>query len=63
MTIALTPEKALKVCMACKKLLAKLECSILKPSQVIDLLVASLPAVQYGLVHCRHLEIDKNIAL
>jgi len=63
MTIALTPEKALKVSMACKKLLAKSECSIVEVSQVIGLLVASLPAVQYGQLHYRHLEIDKNIAL
>ena len=63
MTIALTPEKALKVSMACKKLLAKSECSIVEVSKVIGLLVASLPAVQYGQLHYRHLEIDKNIAL
>ena len=63
MTIVLTPEKALKVCMACKKLLAQSECSMLEVSQVIGLLVTSLPAVQYGQLHYRHLEIDKNIAL
>ena len=63
MTITLTSEKALKVNMACKKLLAKSECSIVEVSQVIGLLVASLPAVQYGQLHYRHLEIDKNIAL
>ena len=63
MTITLTSEKALKVSMACKKLLAKSECSIVEVSQVIGLLVASLPAVQYGQLHYRHLEIDKNIAL
>lgn len=63
MTITLTPEKALKVSMACKKLLAKSECSIVEVSQEIGLLVAGLPAVQYGQLHCRHLEIDKNIAL
>ena len=63
MTISLTPEKALKICTACKKLSAKSECSILEVSQVIGLLVASLPAVQYGQLHYRRLEIDKNIAL
>ena len=63
MTITLTLEKALKVYMACKTLLAKSEHSILELSQVIGLLVASLPAVQYGQLHYRHLEIDKNIAL
>ena len=63
MTISLTPEKATKVCTACKKLSAKTECSILELSQIIGLLVSSLPAVQYGLLHYRHLEIDKNIAL
>ena len=65
MTIALTPEKALKDCMACKKLLAKSEYSILEVSQVTSLLVASLSAVQYGQlhVHYRHLEICKTIAL
>ena len=30
---------------------------------MIGLLVASLPAVQYGQLHYRRLEIDKNIAL
>ena len=49
--------------MACKKLSAKGEHSILELSQVIGLLVASLPAVQYGQLHSRHLEIDNNIAL
>ena len=63
MTITLFPVKALKVYMACKKLLAKSEHSILEQSQVIGLLVASLPAVQYGQLHYRHLEIDKNIVL
>ena len=63
MTISLTPEKALKICTACKKLSAKSECSILEVPQVIGLLVASLPAVQYGKLHYRRLEIDKNIAL
>ena len=63
MTITLTPEKALKVYMVCKKMLAKSEHSILEMSQVIGLLVASLPAAQYGQLHYRHLEIDKNIAL
>ena len=63
MTISLTPEKALKIYTACKKLSAKSECSILEVSQVIGLLVASLPAVQYGQLHYRRLEIDKNIAL
>lgn len=63
MTISLTPEKVLKVCMACKELLAKSECSILEVSQVIGLLVASLPGVQHGQLHYRHLEIDKNITL
>ena len=63
MTVSLTPEKALKVCMACKRLLAKSDCSILDVSQTIGLLVASLPAVQYGHLHYRHLEIDKNFSL
>ena len=63
MTITLTSDKALKVYMACKKLSAKAEHSILELSQVIGLLVASLPAVQYGQLHYRHLEIEKNIAL
>ena len=63
MTISLTPEKALRICTACKKLSAKSECSILEVSQVIGLLVASLPAVQYGKLHYRRLEIGKNIAL
>ena len=63
MTITLTPEKAPKVYMACKKKLAKSGRSILELSQVIGLLVASVPAVQYGQLHLRHLEVDKNMAL
>ena len=62
MRITLTPEKTLKVYMACIKLSAMAEHSILELSQVIGLLVASLPAVQYGQLHYRHLEIDKTIA-
>jgi len=49
--------------MGCKKLSAKADHSILELSQVIGLLVASSPAVQYGHLHYRHLEIDKDIAL
>ena len=63
MTISLTPEKALRICTAFKKLSAKSECSILEVSQVIGLFVDSLPAVQYGKLHYRRLEIGKNIAL
>ncbi|CAH3044787.1 unnamed protein product, partial [Pocillopora meandrina] len=37
--------------------------SIRKVAHVIGLLVSSLPAVQYGPLHYRSLEIDKNIAL
>ena len=63
MTITLTSDKALKVYMACKKLSAKAEHSILELPQVIGLLVVSLSTVQYGQLHHRHLEIEKNIAL
>lgn len=62
MTITFTPEKAPKVSMARTKMLAKSEHSVLEVSQVIGLLVASLPAVQYWQLHYRHLEIDKKIA-
>ena len=37
--------------------------SIRKVAHVIGLLVSSLPAVQYGPLHYRSLEIDKNTAL
>ena len=63
MTISLTPEKAVIICTACKKLSAKSECSTLEVSQVIGLLMANLPAVQHGKLQYRRLEIDKNIAL
>ena len=57
MAILLTPEKPLKVCAECNKLLAKFSYAILEVSQVTVLLVSSLPAVQYRQLHYPHLEI------
>ena len=49
--------------MACHKLLKKSVISIREVAHVIGLLVSSLPAVQYGALYYRSLEIDKNTAL
>ena len=63
MKVFLTTEKAEKVILACQQLLNKNAASIREVAQVIGLLVSSLPAVQYGPLYYRSLEIDKNTAL
>lgn len=63
MTVKLTHDKCQKVTHACSSLLQKSEMTILEVAQVIGYLVSSLPGVQYGKLHYRILEIEKNKAL
>lgn len=63
MKVFLTADKREKIVLACQQLLKKSVTSIRVVAQVIGLLVSSLPAVQYGPLYYRSLEIDKNTAL
>ena len=63
MKVFLAAEKRERIILACQQLLKRSVISIRKVAHVIGLLVSSLPAVQYGPLHYRSLEIDKNIAL
>ena len=60
MKVFLTAEKTEKIILACQQLLKKSAISIREVAQVIGRLVSSLPAVQYGPLYYRSLEIDKN---
>ena len=59
---SLQQKKRERIILACQQLLKRSVISIRKVAHV-RLLVSSLPAVQYGPLHYRSLEIDKNIAL
>lgn len=63
MKVFLAAEKRERIILACQQLLKRSVIFIRKVAHVIGLLVSSLPAVQYGPLHYRSLEIDKNIAL
>ena len=63
MRVYLTPDKTDRVVSACQMLLSRSYVSIREVAQVIGLLVSSLPAVQYGPLFYRNIEIDKNEAL
>ena len=63
MKVFLAADKRERIILACQQLLKRSVISIRKVAHVIGLLVSSLPAVQYGPLHYRSLEIDKNIAL
>ena len=63
MRVYLTPGKTDRVVSACQMLLRRSYVSIREVAQVIGLLVSSLPAVQYGPLFYRNIEIDKNEAL
>ena len=52
-----------KIVLACQQLLKGGPTSIREVARVIGLLVSSLPAVQYGPLFYRSIEIDKNMAL
>lgn len=59
----LSAEKKEKTILASQQLLKKSIISIRLVAQVIGPLASSLPAVQYGPLYYRSLEIDKNTAL
>ena len=63
MKVFLTAEKREEILLACQQLLLKSVISMGKVPHVIGLLVPSLPAVQYGPLHYRSLEIVRNTAL
>ena len=63
MRITLTRDKKEKLIALCSSVLAKAEITIAELSQIIGTIVSSLPGVEYGKLHYRQLEIDKNTAL
>ena len=63
MTICLPPRKAITVKQACENLLNQSNPTIREVARVIGLLVSSLPGVQFGELHYRHLERNKISAL
>ena len=63
MTIRLPPRKAITVEQACENLLNQSNPTIREVARVIGLLVSSLPGVQFGELHYRHLERNKISAL
>ena len=63
MTIALTEDKKAKVKANCKALLPKTNTTITELAQLVGTLVSCLPGVQFGKLHYRNLDIEKNMAL
>ena len=63
MTIALTEDKKAKVKANCKALLPQTNTTITELAQLVGTLVSCLPEVQFGKLHYRNLEIEKNMAL
>ena len=63
MTIRLPPRKAITVKQACENLLNQSNPTIREVARVIGLLVSSLPGLQFGELHYRHLERNKISAL
>ena len=63
MTIRLPRRKAINVRQACENLLNQSNPTIREVAQVIGLLVSSLPGVQFGELHYRHLERNRILAL
>ena len=63
MTFTLTIDKKAKVKAICKAMQHKHETTITELAQLVGTLVSSLPGVQFGKLHYRNLEIEKNIAL
>ena len=63
MTITLTIDKKAQVKAICKAMQHKHETTITEVAQLVGTLVSSLPGVQFGKLHYRNLEIEKNIAL
>lgn len=63
MTIKLTPEKIIKILSLTKQFHRKNSFTIFDVASLIGVLVASFPAVKYGPLHYRNLEIEKCSAL
>ena len=63
MTIAPTEDKNAIVKANCKALLPKTNTTITGLAQLVGTLVSCLPGVQFGKLHYRKLEIEKNVAL
>ena len=63
MTITLPDDKKAKVKSICKQLLFKSHPAITELAQLVGTLVSFLPRVQFGQLHYRNLEIEKNLAL
>ena len=63
MTITLTDDKKVKVKANCTAMQHKHETTITELAQLVGTLVSSLPGVQFGKLHYRKLEIEKNLAL
>lgn len=63
LTITLTDEKKVKVKASCQAMQHKHETTITKLAQLIGTLVSNLPGVQFGRLHYRNLETEKNLAL
>lgn len=62
-TIRLPKEKQTKVVKACKQMLHKVQHSIQSVAELIGYLVAACPAVAYGNLYTRQLEIEKSKSL
>ena len=56
----LTPDKKERLITLCSSILAKAEITTVQLSQLIGTILSSLPGVEYGKLHYRQLEIDKN---
>lgn len=63
MTIRLRLAKAQRVRLACQSLLLRNDMTVREVAHVIELIISSLPAVQYGELHYRELEKNKINAL
>ena len=63
MQVKLTPKKIERLINACQRALAPQTLSIRDLASLIGSLVATFPGVQFGPLHYRTLEHDKNLAL
>ena len=63
MQVKLTPKKIERLISACQRALAQQTLSIRDLASLIGSLVATFPVVQFGPLHYRTLEHDKNLAL
>ncbi|XP_068739556.1 uncharacterized protein [Montipora capricornis] len=63
MTVRLTPKKADKIVVLCRKALRAQELSIREVASLIGTLVSTFPGVEFGPLYYRQLEWDKDLAL